>query len=130
MPVRNAAQSSFSGKSRPVPCARQGGMRVSCVLILGMTEPDAIAIAMLATILLSFGVVGMLFACMARNASRRDADVDRLLEELEHDEKSAKQVKAGSVRGERASLGRRTGIGGRGSEGRVGNRGEAKMDGL
>ena len=67
-----------------------------------MTEPDAIAIAMLATILLSFGVVGMLFACMARNASRRDADVDRLLEELEHDEKSAKQVKAGSVEGRKS----------------------------
>lgn len=64
--------------------------------MLAITEPDALAIAMLATIMLSFGIIGMLFACMRRTASRRDADVDNLLDEMERDEKSAKQVKAGS----------------------------------
>ncbi|QTN33575.1 hypothetical protein HZ994_15065 [Akkermansiaceae bacterium] len=61
-----------------------------------MTVADVFAVAMLGTIFLSFSVILILFACMARNASRRDAGVDNLLDELERDEKSAKQVKAAS----------------------------------
>jgi acid phosphatase family membrane protein YuiD len=64
--------------------------------LLAMTDGDGLAIAMLATILLSFGIIVMLLACMIRNASKRDAGVDSLLDEMDQEEKSAKQVEAGS----------------------------------
>ena len=64
--------------------------------MLGMTDADGLAITMLAMILLSFGVILTLFVCMARNASRRDAEVDRLLDEVEQDEKAGERVKVGS----------------------------------
>lgn len=48
---------------------------------------DGFAIAMLGVILLSMGMIGVLFWCMKRNAARRDPHVDSLLEELEDDER-------------------------------------------
>ncbi len=53
------------------------------------TEADGFALAMLVVILLSFGVLIMLGFCMFRNASRRNGDVDRLIEELTDDEKNS-----------------------------------------
>jgi len=44
-----------------------------------MTAVDALAISMLAVILLSFGVVALLFFSMARNASRRDPQIEELM---------------------------------------------------
>lgn len=61
-----------------------------------MTDADGLAITMLAMIILSFGVILTLFVCMARNASRRDAEVDRLLDEFEQDEKAGGRVRVGS----------------------------------
>ena len=48
---------------------------------------DGFAIAMLGVILLSMGMIGVLFWCMKRNAARRDPHVDSLLEELEEEER-------------------------------------------
>jgi hypothetical protein len=39
-------------------------------------------IAMLSMMLLSFGVVALLFICMLRNAARREHQVEALLEEI------------------------------------------------
>ncbi len=64
----------------------------------GVTEGDGLAIAMLATILLGFGVIVMLLGCMHRNASKRDNQVDRLLEEMEQNEKEGGKAKARSSR--------------------------------
>ena len=61
-----------------------------------MTNADGFAITMLAMIFLSFGVILTLFVCMARNATKRDVEVDRLLEEFEQDEKSGERMKVGS----------------------------------
>lgn len=44
-----------------------------------MTAIDAFALTMLAVIFLSFGVVGLLFLSMARNASRRDPEIEKLM---------------------------------------------------
>lgn len=44
-----------------------------------MNPIDALAISMLAVICLSFGVVGLLFIKMARNASRHDPQVEELI---------------------------------------------------
>lgn len=62
-----------------------------------MTEVDGLALTMLAMIMLSLGVVVMLLACMLRNASKRDQDVDHLLDEMEREEKSGKPAKAGTA---------------------------------
>jgi hypothetical protein len=51
---------------------------------------DGFVIAMLAVIFLSFGTVGMLVICMRRNATRRDPQVDDLLDEIASDEKRQK----------------------------------------
>lgn len=48
---------------------------------------DGFAIAMLGVILLSMGTLATLFFCMRRSASKRDPQVDALLEELEAEER-------------------------------------------
>ncbi len=65
-------------------------------MFLALTESDGLALAMLATLLVSFGVIVMLLGCMLRNASRRNKEVDDLLEELERDEKV--ETKAGKAK--------------------------------
>lgn len=59
---------------------------------------DGFVIAMLGMIFLSMGVVGMLLLCMKRNASRRDPHVDRLLEEVEEEERLEKLAKTRGLR--------------------------------
>ena len=54
-----------------------------------LSASDGFAIAMLAMILLSMGVIAMLLICMFRNAARRDPHVDQLLDEMEEAEKKA-----------------------------------------
>lgn len=49
---------------------------------------------MLGMIMLSLGIVVMLLVCMMRNASKRDGEVDKLLEELEAEEKTTPEKKA------------------------------------
>jgi hypothetical protein len=51
------------------------------------TAADAFALAMLCVMLLSMGVIAMLFFLIRKSSSRRDAQVDELLEELARDEK-------------------------------------------
>lgn len=46
-----------------------------------MNPNDALAVTMLAVILTGFGVVAMLFLCMARNGARRDLELERLMYE-------------------------------------------------
>ncbi len=46
-----------------------------------MNAIDALAISMLAVLLAAFGVVALLFMSMARNASRRDLELERLMQE-------------------------------------------------
>lgn len=53
---------------------------------------DGFVIAMLVMMLLSLGVVALLFVCMRRNAIRRDRHVDALLEEVAETEKTEKQA--------------------------------------
>jgi len=48
---------------------------------------DGFAVAMLAMIFLSMGVVGSLLLCMKLNAAKRDPHVDQLLEEMEEEER-------------------------------------------
>lgn len=52
-----------------------------------LTATDGFAIVMLAMILLSMSVIGILFLCMRRNVARRDPHVDDLLEEVAEEEK-------------------------------------------
>jgi hypothetical protein len=111
MPVRNKAQSSFLGNARPAACGRRNDVRFSGIMILAMTNADGLAIAMLATILLSFGIIVMLLACIVRNASRRDADVDGLLDEMKQEKKSSKQVKAASGEGQQREAWEKDGSG-------------------
>ena len=56
-------------------------------LYLGITETDGLALALLGVMASAFAVIAMLLFCMLRNASRRDADVDDLLDEMERDER-------------------------------------------
>ena len=44
----------------------------------------------------AFAVIAMLLFCMIRNASKRDPEVDRLLEEMEKDEKEVRVKKVTS----------------------------------
>lgn len=60
---------------------------------MASTENDLFALVMLCTVLLSFGVLLMLGFCMFRAASRRNGEVDRLLDEVEQDEKEAQSVR-------------------------------------
>lgn len=55
-----------------------------------MSASDGFAIAMLAMILCSMGVIAMLIFCMFRNASKRDPQVDELLDEMAEDERKSK----------------------------------------
>lgn len=53
----------------------------------GLSAADGFAIAMLGMVALSLGVIAVLFLCMRRSAARRDEQVDKLLEEIEAEEK-------------------------------------------
>ena len=64
--------------------------------MIAILESDAFAIAMLLVIFSGMGVVGLLLLNMRWRVSRRDAQVDELLEELAAEEK--KQVAAGPVK--------------------------------
>jgi hypothetical protein len=52
-----------------------------------ISAADGFVLAMLGAIVLSFGVIALLFWCMRRSASSRDSQVDALLDELAEDEK-------------------------------------------
>lgn len=41
----------------------------------------------------AFAVIAMLLICMIRNASKRDTEVDRLLDEVKREEKDTQPVK-------------------------------------
>lgn len=71
-------------------------------MMLASTESDGFALAMLLVLLSSFGIILMLGFCMFRNASRRNGDVDKLLEEIADEEKSAtgRKIPAGEVKPE------------------------------
>ncbi|MFK7851734.1 MAG: hypothetical protein AB8D78_12220 [Akkermansiaceae bacterium] len=56
-------------------------------MFLAITESDALALAMLTMIMVSFGVILTLLACMVRSSNRRDEQVDHLIDELEKDRK-------------------------------------------
>lgn len=71
------------------------------LMVLGLTESDGFAVAMLGVILLGFGVLLMLGFCMFRNASRRDGDVDRLLDEVAEVEKAAMRGREAGKKSER-----------------------------
>lgn len=60
---------------------------------MASTESDLFALGMLCTVLLSFGVLLMLGFCMFRAASRRDKDVDDLIDEVGEEEKVATSAK-------------------------------------
>jgi len=68
-------------------------MRSSAEMIIAMTESDALALAMLTMIMVSFGVILTLLACMFRSSSRRDQQVDRLIEELENERKKVETTR-------------------------------------
>ncbi len=53
---------------------------------------DGFVIAMLAMMMLSLGVVALLFFCMRRNAIRRNQHVDDLLDEVADAENTEKQA--------------------------------------
>lgn len=60
---------------------------------------DAFALSMLCVIALAMGTIALLFFCMRREASRRDPQVDALLEEVEREERQAMEPKpVGSAR--------------------------------
>ncbi|WP_411826099.1 hypothetical protein [Luteolibacter sp. AS25] len=65
-----------------------------------LTESDGLAIAMLATVLTSFGVIALLLGCMLRSSGKRNGEVDQLLEEMENEEKDGRAIKASFQRGE------------------------------
>lgn len=44
-----------------------------------MNATDALALSMLAVIFTGFAVIALLFLCMARNAARRDLELERLM---------------------------------------------------
>ena len=50
---------------------------------------DAFALSMFGVIGLAMGTLLVLFLCMRREAARRDAQVDALLEEVEREERDA-----------------------------------------
>ncbi len=59
-----------------------------------ISAADGFAIAMLAMIFLSMGVIGVLLLCMRRSASRRDRHVDELFDEMEEDERKQELARA------------------------------------
>lgn len=52
-----------------------------------ISAADGFVIAMLAVMILSMSVVGLLFFCMRANAARRNREVDDLLDEIAEDER-------------------------------------------
>lgn len=66
-------------------------------MFLGITETDGLALAMLAMIMLAFGVILTLLVCMLRSSSRRDAQVDLLLEEFQEESKKMQPAKTASA---------------------------------
>ena len=52
---------------------------------------DAFALSMFGVIALAMGTIALLFLCMRREASRRDPQVDALLEEIERDERDERR---------------------------------------
>ena len=57
---------------------------------LPTSEGDAFTIAMLAVMVCGLGVVVMLLVTILRNASKRNADVEDLIDEVGKDEKKEK----------------------------------------
>lgn len=55
-----------------------------------ISAADGLVIAMLAMMVLSLSVVGLLFLCMRANVSRRNREVDDLLDEVAEDERREK----------------------------------------
>ena len=55
---------------------------------------DGLVVAMLCTMLLSMGVIGLLVFCMFRNVARRNSQVDDLLEEVADTERREKEAPA------------------------------------
>jgi heme/copper-type cytochrome/quinol oxidase subunit 2 len=53
---------------------------------------DGLVLAMLCTMVLSMGVIGLLVFCMFRNVARRNHQVDDLLEEVAETERLEKQT--------------------------------------
>jgi hypothetical protein len=66
-------------------------------MVLALTEIDALALSMLGMLVITFGMLFGLGLCMFRNASKRDEDVDRLLEDIAEDEKTGEKLKTGGV---------------------------------
>jgi hypothetical protein len=57
-----------------------------------VTAADGFVLTMLAVITLSFGTVILLILCGLRNAARRNAEVDDLLEEVAAEEKQTNRT--------------------------------------
>ncbi len=57
------------------------------ILSESMSPADGMVLAMLTMMSLAMGVIALLVFCMRRNASRRDPEVDTLLEEVAAAEK-------------------------------------------
>lgn len=64
-------------------------------MLAALTEVDALALSMLGMLIVTFGMLLGLAVCMIKNASKRDDDVDRLLEDVEEEEKAGEKLKAG-----------------------------------
>ena len=60
------------------------------------SEGDAFAIAMLAVMICGMGVVALILITVLRNASKRNSDVDDLIEEAEEESRKEK-APAGKV---------------------------------
>ena len=60
-------------------------------MILGLTQADGFAISMLAILALSFGTVLVILVAMLRSGEKRDAEVDRLLDEVSRDDPAPAQ---------------------------------------
>ncbi|MEP3212967.1 MAG: hypothetical protein ABJQ29_07235 [Luteolibacter sp.] len=64
-----------------------------------MTESDGLALAMACVMGTAFVVIATLLFCIIRNASKRDPEVDDLIEEVEQEEKAGREKKpAGKVK--------------------------------
>ncbi|MGJ8645201.1 MAG: hypothetical protein ACSHX9_17500 [Luteolibacter sp.] len=61
-------------------------------MLLGITESDGLALAMMGVMGTAFAVIAMILICVIRNASKQDTEVDRLLDEVKQEEKK-QQVK-------------------------------------
>lgn len=82
--------------------ANRGIRAKLAIMFLGITETDGLALAMLAMIMLAFGVILMLLVCMLRSSSKRDAQVDLLLEEFQEESKKMQPAKTARAEKEKA----------------------------